>query len=702
MRIRQYKNDDAAAVIELLGGHRFKRRIMDWQFASSKHQCLVLEDDAQDPIGFNGVIPVAISLSDAGNVRCSGAIWSCDFAVAAHAQGKGFGKLLKQSLHAQHDVIMALGISDAAASVHKKLGWRPIAGRVFQIMRRNRSRRRRDSALRALQWLNRMVGSLRPGVLPGYSVSHGAVSEATLATLAEIWACSRHTWPAAIDRSYDYLRWRYHAHPTANYSATILRDVSGNGVAALIWRFAEDHAHIVDYVGPSGASAEKRRLVRSVFKVLEGASTIACTTSDPDLRSALFGAGAYTPRSSQIRFSIWQKNEAGPHLAERQWLIMGGDSDGELLEAATVTTGRRITRVALSGDTRLERQWPALRAACKSDALFSDYQWLTTWWRVFSQVHDLEDQSVAMFDEADQLVGVLPLYRTRQRLRFPITVERLQCMGGSWQGPSMMRSEYLRPIIRDGEEARFLGACCDLMAQWRWDDCVIADTPAKGSMFGLMLEKMSGLGLVRQPRYYRDTSYQVDCRGSFEDYVQALSQSARRRLIGSEKRLVRLHGPYSLQYSGADDIEDYLEELNALHRVRWGKPVFEGARYTFIRDISRQFAERNALHLTRITLEGRTISVLLSLEADGALYNLQAGFDEHFDRRIPLGYVHLGLQIRACFDSHLHTFDLLAGKGKNTDFKRQFAAAGTDLTVLHIVRARWLRWLYRLRDAAAH
>ena len=50
------------------------------------------------------------------------------------------------------------------------------------------------------------------------------------------------------------------------------------------------------------------------------------------------------------------------------------------------------------------------------------------------------------------------------------------------------------------------------------------------------------------------------------------------------------------------------------------------------------------------------------------------------------------------FDADTAIYDLLAGGGKNTQFKERLATSRRELTVLQLVRSKRLKPLYRLRD----
>jgi hypothetical protein len=84
----------------------------------------------------------------------------------------------------------------------------------------------------------------------------------------------------------------------------------------------------------------------------------------------------------------------------------------------------------------------------------------------------------------------------------------------------------------------------------------------------------------------------------------------------------------------------------------------------------------------------------------GCIYNIQAGYEEDFHKKVALGTLHLGYAIETAFkDPSVGFFDLLAGEGKKTDYKSHLATDRTSLTTLMVVRSPLFRLLYRMKDS---
>ena len=59
------------------------------------------------------------------------------------------------------------------------------------------------------------------------------------------------------------------------------------------------------------------------------------------------------------------------------------------------------------------------------------------------------------------------------------------------------------------------------------------------------------------------------------------------------------------------------------------------------------------------------------------------------------GYLHFGYVIENACHDRLQTFDLLAGYGRERNYKRDLVGSFFLLRCCHVVRPPWLRALYR-------
>lgn len=343
--------------------------------------------------------------------------------------------------------------------------------------------------------------------------------------------------------------------------------------------------------------------------------------------------------------------------------------------------------------------WTELLVDSDAHPLFMSWFWQRAWMSQFVVPSTHNARILALYADSGRLVGLAPMRFGSRRLRGVVPVRRLTFLAGDSDRLDGMMTEYLGFILRRGWEdpaADALARAC--LGLRGWDDAWFDLMPAQSAT----LRALHSLGGVDCARYecpwgYMN-SYRIATDGAdFDAYKQALSATTRRRLFHLRKRLVKDHGRPVLEYAESDRVEEFIDELNALHALRWSEDAFTGRCRTFILQMCREKAQAGELALSRLQLGGATRSVLLNLRAGSEEYNIQAGFDPRFDTKLPLGYLHLGYAIEGAFaDPRVSAIDLLAGGGKNSNYKAALATHEVRLDTLQVVRHPALRIAYGL------
>jgi GNAT superfamily N-acetyltransferase len=318
-------------VLALFSDVPHKRQLWHWQFEANPFLLpfnpVVLVDEKDQVAGFNGVMPVkATKRGEQVEV-----LWSCDFYLAKHWRGQGFGSQIKHELHRTSSIIMALGISDQASHVLRHLGWVPDDSvRSFRMVRR--ARELRSLALWGLQLINRIRG--RAGLLDRRFTYSQETSFSTHSFLPEkdhvdrLWRECAATYDWVVEKSYQYLDWRYQKHPLGRYGF-VHAEREGELVGILIVRTHSEHLRIVDYVGPSNDGQLKQALVDYAVNRWRHVAQVSVMTSDSQLSKCLLAVGFVQLRGKPRFFRFEEKPSQMP------WFIMAGDSDGEFLQAAS-------------------------------------------------------------------------------------------------------------------------------------------------------------------------------------------------------------------------------------------------------------------------------------------------------------------------------------------------------------------------------
>lgn len=341
--------------------------------------------------------------------------------------------------------------------------------------------------------------------------------------------------------------------------------------------------------------------------------------------------------------------------------------------------------------------WNALLARSRADRLFMSWEWQHSWWTIFGPAFSLGLFILAAYDEQGRLCGLAPLLRRRCALRGLLKVDRLELIGNLWRGPETMRTQHVDFIADVRREEEVVCAFLDyLFDQCKWDETSLSDLKADSSL----LRALQTREAVAQA-YARYTpsfgSYYIDTTGSFAAYLAERGKNTRLQMYNRRKNLEH-HGKVEVrQHRG--DADAFFGCLNRLHAVRWGRDAFSGRALEFNRRVAALMEQEHRTRFSELLLNGRPLSVLYNYRAGGQEYYIQGGFEEQFDRKIALGFLHLGYAIEDAFeDLTVKRFNLLPGGGKSTLYKPRLTPTYETMTDAQVIRGISLKWAYRTYD----
>lgn len=273
-----------------------------------------------------------------------------------------------------------------------------------------------------------------------------------------------------------------------------------------------------------------------------------------------------------------------------------------------------------------------------------------------------------------------------------LPIHCLQLVGTNYRRISTPRAEYNDlTSFYDSLSAEGVGS------ERTWSEAVFRDvidgTPEVDRLRQLCRERGWLLRTVHQ-----DTAYQIATGISFNDYLASLGSNTRLRLF-NRRKVLEACGDIAIDNLWPNKVEHFFHRLNELHTIRWGAPCFGRLSLDFhLRFLSRIVEEGGRPELSVLSCDKKDVSLLYNVRYEGRVYNIQAGYIEGFHRKLALGTIHLGYCIEmACSDPEVDSFDLLAGEGKNENYKKRLANREVPMVSLMVVRGRLLKLLYRLK-----
>lgn len=662
-----------------------KEAIWAWQFAPRLgRDCLVLSArESGRLVGFNALMPINITYMDEERE----AWWSCDFIVDPAYQGQGIGSRLKDAMLERIDApILSMGISPQAWPILLKKGWRP-GPELFLYERIFEPSRGRQRVLQIWSGLRSGLSTLAEVLRSSSQRNLESVDTLPKPDLVDrLWRNGSKPQSAEVVKDHAYLSWRYQNFPFACYHYLLIREGLGVLSGLLIYRFdREQRVEITDYLG----SAPDASLVRAISRRLkaEGARAIFWRLQFPELSSHL-ARGGFIRKRYATRF-VYRTDQ------ERidSWRLSSGDSDGDFLGAALDSLDKSsgsyhspqdysVQQVPLKRVRASRQAWDALMHESDANPLFMSWLWQTSWWEQWGEPLGLKLRCFNIYC-GDRLVGIIPLFKARRGLLWPTEYHFL---GNAWRLSPSVRSEYIEPILARDHQPQLY----EFLRRWLsrgspWSFLIVPDHNGPMREFPKTL--------VRQ----RDRGYRIPTLGRLDDYLKCLGKNTRLRAFNRHEYLSATYpsarwGVFNLQDS---DLEKFFNQLNRFHEDRWGAPCFSEKAVAFHRHIIESGDEELRPLLHYLEVDGKVRSVSYNLWVRGVMYNIQSGFDADFDRKLSLGTLHFGKLISLCFDDEkTQAFDLLAGKGKRTDYKNHFQGDVVSFTTLQIFPSKVLFLLY--------
>jgi len=340
-------------------------------------------------------------------------------------------------------------------------------------------------------------------------------------------------------------------------------------------------------------------------------------------------------------------------------------TDVERIAAAAVERPSRRKRPAvrlepIGSFEEVADQWDEL--ALRSGNVFATREWLSLWWEHFGRAKRLHLSGC--LDADGRLVAILPLYLWDVR---GLRVFRLLGHG---------TADQLGPICAP-EDRRTAAAGLRLLLgeiQVGWDFFLGELLPgheAWSSLVGGRTVARDGYPVLR---FQHDT---------WADFLASSSRRFRKELSRTERRLSEAHEVRIRLADDAGRLEEDLDMLFALHRMRWTDDESPfGANEPFHRQLAAEAFRRGWLYLWFAYLDGRPVAAEYTFRFAGAQHHYQGGRDPEWER-LSVGSHLFAYSVREAFEAGLRECRFLRGR---ETYKYRFANEDPELETVGIAR----------------
>ena len=324
-------------------------------------------------------------------------------------------------------------------------------------------------------------------------------------------------------------------------------------------------------------------------------------------------------------------------------------------------------------------------------SLFRSNAWLSAW--LFGWSHSFAEKSVAYFS-----CGKLPVYACIEKVLGFIPIKTLYPAGASSKILPAIRNEYFQfpfaPLDNEQDWDDFWMA----LNKTGWSRILFNDLLKGSADYLLLIEQAEKRGFTILMRG-EESTYGVDTSADlFSNYLKSLGRNTKLKLFNKRTK-VKSVGVLEVT-NVFDDREKFIALLNGFHLERWGKPCFSSNNEKMIHCLLDDLIVEGAtVDFSVMTINGEPSSVVFDIHWGNRVFNLQSGYKENLIKGVSLGTLHLGYQIEAAFNNPaIDFYDLMAGRGKRTNYKESLANVKAQFVSLVIVKSLWVARAYQLKD----
>ena len=306
----------------------------------------------------------------------------------------------------------------------------------------------------------------------------------------------------------------------------------------------------------------------------------------------------------------------------------------------------------------LEQHWEQLVDKDEQAGIFNGWTWNWLWWQHYSHLGELH---ILLVKQADELVAIVPLYRTITcTLRF-VRADTLRFLGSGGDTSPDDLTVITLPAAR---QAALIAVCDHLLNALFPARLQLTDLPEDSTFWQLLQPRLSAqrgyLGPVE--KHGRRQAILPD---NWNDYLCQISRNTRKQFKRRRNRLQRAGIVKFKCCESASELARASEALIALHRARWEGKGETGSFRTdsyigFHQDLMRALLQRDELWLMTLELDDQIIGVEYAFCINRTLAFFQTGFDPAYEHLSP-GHLLMTQAIETGIERGVNRIDLLKG-----------------------------------------
>lgn len=344
---------------------------------------------------------------------------------------------------------------------------------------------------------------------------------------------------------------------------------------------------------------------------------------------------------------------------------------------------------------QLRYEWNRLVAE-EHYAITNSWEWLFTWWEVYSESRELY---IITFTINNELVAILPFQRVVDN-RYLLNRKIIRFLGTGENEDDETCSEYIDLIIANNYRERVIKEFIQYLKRKKseWHCLLLADIRSLSP--NLQALSQQGMHGIKISESLHKAPY-IDLPGSWEELLATTRINAREQL-NRKQNLINKQGNIEYrQYQGVNITDSIVDSFIDLHQKRWestDKPgCFSSQLFTiFHKKLIDRFSATNQAIMYFMSVNNKAIAARYCFEFDNITYDYQTGLDLTFETKSSPGTVLLAHVIRERIKKENHTYDFF--KGKKGSYKYKWTDKDQSLSTLILCRKHIKNILFVLLD----
>jgi len=327
----------------------------------------------------------------------------------------------------------------------------------------------------------------------------------------------------------------------------------------------------------------------------------------------------------------------------------------------------------------LKDGWDQLYDSVEDVTLFNSWDWLYTWWEVFSEC-DLRDLFILCFYDKETLVGIAPFQIERKYPHTYIQGRTLRFLASGECLTDNVATPFVDLLILAGYKEAVVGNIeIALKAHSnRWDfaefDFLLEDA--------LIFDCFKNTQSMYQQRYSNGFRYEVPKVANLDEYLETLARRWRKD-FNKKDRVLSKAGVLSIRESTLDTLQKSMDLLQEMHRDRWQSRasflVFESEHFDdFHRKILKRLIPQNKAYIRTLYLNDEPLSCYYAFEDKNQIHYYQSAFySKNANRFMPLFYL-VCKEIGQAMEQGKR-YDFMFDDNPESYKKHQYSAAGKPM-----------------------